>query len=499
MKKLLKIFLFILICSDIHAQQIIFEKYVYPPPSLPCHNFNYGNVLTQVIVASDSNFISLSGIVIGGDTCLNAAAQSGTCITKFHKQTGDTIWTRIYIKPLINLNFASGLDGLAITNCSDHGFAIAGYTSDQALGPVNAFIMKIDSAGNQLWYHEYDSLITNRFESVIETPDFGILAGGETAVGNTSYFYVVKTNAAGNQQWFRTYGGGSCAAKSIAVNSNGTYALIGQIGLGIGNQKCIIININNFNGNELSRYYYGTPGLSQRCNGGVRTHDDKFLFVGNESTFYGNLLIIKADNAGNVDWYKALNDSTHITEALDVKETCDSGLIVVGHKMYVHNSFVDSTKALLLKLDASGNVQWEKTFGIGGGNNYSRFYSIKDYYNCAFACAGMLNSTGYLVLFDSLYINNPTIVPQIENLKDNESIRVYPNPVKDILHIKTKDLKGTISISLYNTLGQKTFEQQFKEVKGSIFIVNLEQLPIGIYYVVVTDEEKRLSSKLLKE
>jgi len=111
----------------------------------------------------------------------------------------DTIWNKKYFIDTINV--------FANTFCitKDNGFAISGdivinYTSTSS--NEDAFILKIDSIGNEQWYKTYgyskDEMITN----IIQTQDSGyILSGSTENIQGYNDWYIVRTDSLGNQIW----------------------------------------------------------------------------------------------------------------------------------------------------------------------------------------------------------------------------------------------------------------------------------------------------------
>ena len=81
----------------------------------------------------------------------------------------------------------------------------------------------------------------------------------------------------------------------------------------------------------------------------IQTTDGGFIICGETSKYGGKLLIIKTDSNGVEQWSKK-----YIGCAYSIKQTHDKGYIVSGNA---------ENNALVLKIDHSGNIQWEKTFG----------------------------------------------------------------------------------------------------------------------------------------
>ncbi len=84
---------------------------------------------------------------------------------------------------------------------------------------------------------------------------------------------------------------------------------------------------------------------------------------------YWDLWILKLDACGTKQWEKSLG-GTGYESARDIEQTADGGFIVLGETNSTDGGVVSGyggTKDIwLIKLDASGNVQWQKRYGGSG-------------------------------------------------------------------------------------------------------------------------------------
>ena len=84
-----------------------------------------------------------------------------------------------------------------------------------------------------------------------------------------------------------------------------------------------------------------------------------------------------------------------------------------------------------------------------------------------------------------------------DKLEIENGITIYPNPFTEIITIKS-EVASYQTISLYNSLGQMVSQNDFNEGNEDKTI-NLSHLPVGIYFVIVSDENKFSSFKLIKK
>ena len=65
-------------------------------------------------------------------------------------------------------------------------------------------------------------------------------------------------------------------------------------------------------------------------------------------------------------------------------------------------------------------------------------------------------------------------------------INIYPNPAKDNIYL---DFMGTrpenILVSMYSAIGQEVFKEHFNGEHGNIIELNMSELPMGIYSVII--------------
>ena len=122
----------------------------------------------------------------------------------------------------------------------------------------------------------------------------------------------------------------------------------------------------------------------------VQTSDEGYALAGTFSndTEHDNLLLIKTDSYGNLEWSKSYDGSQQETEPKLV-QTSDGGYALVCR------TFVDTKVApdiWLIKTDNAGNVEWNKTYGGAMGDYPTALLYLPDE---GFAISGYTSSFGY--------------------------------------------------------------------------------------------------------
>ncbi len=104
-------------------------------------------------------------------------------------------------------------------------------------------------------------------------------------------------------------------------------------------------------------------------------------------------------------------------------------------------------------------------------------------------------SRNYRVDFIPRGANCPVKIRVEDKKEQKEPILLYPNPANTSITIAS--VETISSIQIMNTLGQELFyeNQIFKTKK----IINISNLPKGLYYIQIESDNKLQTLKLIKE
>jgi hypothetical protein len=184
-----------------------------------------------------------------------------------------------------------------------------------------------------------------------------ILVPSFVSVGeNSSYLLSI------NMEWEKTYGGdGNDAGDSICETLDGGFFIVGETtSKGSGDRDIWIIKTDADGNIEWDKTFGGE--YYDRGKHGIQTLDGGFIVVGYTSSFGSGSSdgwLIKTDANGNMEWEKTYGREG-IEEGVCVQQTTDGGYIFVGQT----NSYgAGQMDAWIIKTDSDGNVVWEKTFG----------------------------------------------------------------------------------------------------------------------------------------
>ena len=235
-----------------------------------------------------------------------------------------------------------------INQTTDGGYIVAGTSFSSANGDVTGtshgqgeyWIVKLDANGNITWNKLLGGNGGELAGSIQQTTDGGYIitgisnssANGDVTGTNHGGLYdcwVVKLDATGNIVWNKLLGGnGEDDVEKILQTADGGYIAAGST--------------NSSANGDVTGTNHGAMG----------SHD---------------FWIIKLDAGGNITWNKLLggNDYDYL---YSIQQTTDGGYIAAGPSYSSANGDVTGTSHgnydyWIVKLDAAGNITWNKLFG----------------------------------------------------------------------------------------------------------------------------------------
>ena len=309
----------------------------------------------------------------------------------------------------------------AIQQTSDGGYIVAGNTISWN-GTYDWLVLKLDSNGSIVWQKTYGRSTDDECRSVQQTSDGGyILAGYTNSLATSTDVWILKLNSNGDIAWQKTYGGSfSDSANYIQQTSDGGYAIAaGTTSYGAGGVDILILKLDA-NGEMIWQKTYGGSG-EDTARSIQQTSDGGYIVSGSTSSFGAGIYdvwILKLNSNGDVVWQKTYGGSSS-EFALSAQQISDGGYIIAAYTLSYGAGGVD---ILILKLDANGEVIWQKTYG-GSGNDFLN--SLQQTSDGGYIIAGYTKSYGagsddYFILklnsdgtmdTSCTFVNNAYIIP----------------------------------------------------------------------------------------
>lgn len=507
-----------------------------------------GDAFGTFRVTEDSGFILMGGSYSGisGNKTQSNLGASDIWAVKLDSQ-GNKVWDKRLGGNGNDFSYTVALADKSFVIGASSGTNMNGDKSEPSRGSFDFWLIKIDSAGNKLWDKTYGSSLSDGVSALLKTTDAGFLVGGvsesdsgyEKSENNrdsthfTGDFWIVKTDSVGDKLWDKTLGGSSHESiYSMLETADGGYVLGGISASNISGDKSEnsfgnfhsdywVVKIDSY-GNKIWDKTYGT------------TNDDileeiiplpagRFLLAGTANEgISGNKSIMKGhygcwlvfiDSVGNIldEWgYDGGNINSIVT-------TNDGGYLIgadagVGPVPLTDKteSNLGNTQSWLLKIDSTGQKQWDKTIFTTGTEGDT--YALQTSDGCYVVANGSYSgSGGYKTQFNWDATNNTTdywilkfcmdTVTGITELTDQPQISVSPNPFATDISISIqKENLHQATFTITNFIGQAIYHGEETNLANSYTkMLDLSYLPNGMYLLEVIIDGQRTVKQIIKQ
>jgi hypothetical protein len=252
-------------------------------------------------------------------------------------------------------------------------------------------------------------------QSVQVTVDGGYIVAGYTSSNDSDVssnhgnddFWVAKLNSTGMLEWQKCLGGSQFdQSYSIQQTADSGYVVTGfsasndgDVTANQGNDDYWIVKLNGAGTLQWQKNYGGSSfddalSIRQTTDGGYIVAGDTESNDGDVTGSHGgyDVWLVKLDSTGNLQWQKCLGGSTDDTAA-SIQQTSDGGYIVGGSTLS-NNGDVTGNHGnwdyWIVKLNDTAGIQWQKCLG-GAGQDIG--YSIQETTDSGYVVAGFTRST----------------------------------------------------------------------------------------------------------
>jgi len=274
---------------------------------------------------------------------------------------------------------------------------------DSTLTLPDYWIIKIDSFGNKQWDKTFGGTEWDELFSLQQTTDGGYILGGisndlisgdktQTNWDSTTYswdYWIVKTDSLGNKEWDRDFGGTkNDVLFSMRQTADEGYILGGTSWSGISGDKTQqtwgdstdydfwIVKVDSLGIKQWDKDFGGTNGdqlfsLQQTADAGYILSGQSISDSTGDKTQptwgFIDYWIVKTDSLGNKQWDKDFGGTDWEDEFGNVSLALDGGYIIAGTSYSniggdkTENNLFGNEQAWIVKTDASGIKQWDKT------------------------------------------------------------------------------------------------------------------------------------------
>lgn len=263
-----------------------------------------------------------------------SGVQNQVFITKLDED-GNFIWTRTY-----GTNASD--EAFAIIETSDSGYVVAGTTDwSGGNGSSDLFVMKLDSSGNIAWSKVYGTALYDRGYDIIQTSDGGYALAGFSRNNfsvSTDNAYVLKLDAAGNIVWTKVLGSTISPYTEhyyygIVEGTDGNFYCGGRGVRTPGDEDFLITQLSPTGTIGWSRYI-GASGSTERMFADVvaMAPSGNILLGGQNIGSQANAALTEIDYSGNIVWAKRYTNSNLF---YDVTSDGANGIYACGAQYFL--------------------------------------------------------------------------------------------------------------------------------------------------------------------
>jgi hypothetical protein len=411
-------------------------------------------------------------------------------------------------------------------------------------GSSDLWVVKINGQGDLLWEKCYGSPMPDGPRDMILTPDggFAMLARIRASGGDVSNYYgsndnwIAKCDSLGNIEWEITLGNdGLDNGISMMINSAGNIMMIGAAQWHGGLVECypdgvwadVWILELDMQGNILAQYCYG--GSHYDLGYMIIELEDGYAFIasthsddgdvsglhgppGGPPDGWGDIWVVRLNEQMEIIWQKCIG-GYDVDHPNYITQTEDGGFVVIGTTrsndgdVSGNPSWPGTYGAIwVVKLDAQGNIEWQKVYGGWGSENLENPHTIlkKSDYNYVLAATtnfspshdvqcGTFSANRNAWIFEIALDDTVNVIEQFAGAGE---MLVYPNPAttQAWLQLPENMPLAQAQIELYSPTGRLLRKAQ---PTSQFHKIEVAHLPKGLYLVRVWDGERWVAEKMV--
>jgi len=259
--------------------------------------------------------------------------------------------------------------GNSVCETKDGGLVVAGRTNSRGSGGYDAWLISTDSKGRERWNRTYGGPGDEEAMEILENPDGGLVVAGGTNSWGAGNFdaWLIKTDYRGEEIWNRTIGGsGYDWAYSFQKTSDGGYVILGETeSQGAGSKDAWLIKTDS-EGSEIWNRTFG--GAKDDGGRSIKVTDGGDNIIAGFTESFGaggsDLWLLKTDYKGSEVWNVTYGGSRgDIGESVLQKK--GGGYVVAGGASAPPDSEPSAGDAWLIITDPDGKAIRGKIFSVG--------------------------------------------------------------------------------------------------------------------------------------
>ncbi len=214
----------------------------------------------------------------------------------------------------------------------------------------------------------------------------------------------------------------------------------------------------------------GSGGLAYQWSNGIM-NDTILVCPVNDSNFI--LTVTDANNCSNTDEVEIFIHNVQINLGNDTLIIAGQSIVLDAGAGFIAFDWFDGSSSQSIMIDTSF-----------AKDSVICFVDVIDDFNCT-------ASDTIIVYFD-----NSAGIDEVDN---DDKIQIYPNPNNGEFFIKYDDIKGNISVKIFNAQLQEVFQEKLVQVNGlnNQKKINVSHLSNGAYIMYIVNDQHILTRKLI--
>lgn len=452
---------------------------------------------------------------------------SGRVFIAKYNSNGDLVWAKNYISFYAEVkSFYLDKSGHIYTAGWFEGRADFDPNATTDYHPSNGFddifLTKLDTSGNKLWAKQIggvssdygSSVISDSFGNVYLSAQFRDTVDMDPGPGVSKLFSaglndvaIIKFDSTGNFKWARRIGGTqNDVSESVAVDAAGNVFTTGTFfGTADFNPGTGVYNLTTKGLNDLFLSKLDSAGnfISAINIGGTQANVVPYsMVIKNSDIIITGIFTSFIDfnpgpatnnriSFGDYDVFVLKLGQTAFPLQLLSFTALPKGSNIAELKWQTTNE-VNTAKFIVERSTNNKDFRSVGLLAAAGNSAIDKFYQYTD--------EGGLNGINYyrlkMIDKDGDFSYSKVIEVKLGYLPYN--IRLYPNPVQNVLHLETKDNNENTIYNISDVKGRVVKYGNLTMESGSISTINIQQLPAGNYTLTIDSKSRNQVAQFIK-
>lgn len=336
----------------------------------------------------------------------NSLSTGEDVLTRAYSSTGSILWTQLFSGVMVDV-------GLDLVLDSTGNVFVGAYSMEMISSTTYGNTIKYDNAGNLIWERPETQHIRSIF---LDSNEDVLVTGYIDLLGGTTDIATIKYDQSGTTIWSRNFHGGfrneEDEVADMRVDSDGNTIVGGKTDVAPVGNSWVICKINSAGVTEWVRTFSGSnPSPTQDRLQVLELDNDNNIIAGGWASTgpHSDATVVKYDTNGNLLW----------TYIYDVG-------VPSGGSSWVNDLYIDSLdniyftgrastgagdEVYVVKLDASGILQWARTYnGAYPGGNDKGYNIIVDDLGNVYIAGEVRSNFVFSEVFVRKYDPNGTVL-----------------------------------------------------------------------------------------